>query len=118
MTSIGQDRYVRRVLDLYRATPGTRCRVRLADRQLAKNLFERRIPIQIIRAAFLLAISRRTWRPKGAEPLAPIASLHYFRPVIRELIDSPPDPEYINYLSGRLSNLAPQLAQDPEHHFP
>lgn len=118
MASSHHDPYVQTVLELYRATPGTRCRVRPADRRLAQELYERRIPIQTIRAAFLLAVSRRALRPLGAQPLAKIASLHYFRPVIQELIDSPPETEYIDYLADRLASLAPQLTAICMHQLP
>lgn len=115
MKSSAQDRYVRRVLELYRTAPGTRCRVRPADRRLAVDLFQRGVPIERVSAAFLVVLGRRILRPRAAGPLAPIASLHYFQPVIQELLDSPPDTEYIEYLRCRLSKLEPQVAILDEH---
>jgi hypothetical protein len=44
--------------------------------------------------------------------------MHYFRPIIQELIDSPPETDYIDYLADRLSGIAPRLVGIPEHQIP
>jgi hypothetical protein len=100
-----RDQYIQQILDLYRQTPGTRGRVRPADRRLAETLYQRDTCPELIRAALLLAAARRTFRPTEAEPLQPIASLHYFLPVIRELQDNPVDPGYVEYLRAKLAGL-------------
>lgn len=112
------DSYVQRVLDLFNAVPETLGFVRAADRRLAADLYRNNTPLEIVHAAFLLAVARRSSRPQDQEPLAPIASLHYFKPIIRELLNSPPDPDYIDYLRFRLADLAPGLAAPVEHHLP
>jgi|SRR5215208_3432975 len=102
--------YVEQVLDLYRRTPGTRGSARRADRRLAATLRQRGVPLELVDAALLVATARRALRPATAPPLAPIATLHYFLPVIEELLASPPDPAYFDYLRRRLASLAPALA--------
>jgi len=99
-------RYVQNVLDNYRTTPGTRGRVRTADRRLAEDLFRRGVPIQHVRAAFLIAAARRTFRDPHLDPLQPIASLHYFLPVLEELLRRPVDPDYLQHVEDRLSATA------------
>jgi len=102
-----RETYARRLLALYRATPGTRGRSRPADRRLAEQIFDHAVPLDTVHAALLLATARRTLRPSDAPHLTPIASLHYFLPVIQELLHSPPPPGYLDYLRARLG-LAPQ----------
>ena len=107
-----------RVLDHYRRTPGTLGRVRPADRRLAAILWERRVPLELVETAFLLAASRRTLRPENEPALPPVRSLHYFLPVVDELIAAPPTPEYKRYLTETLSSrteTANTTDADPRH---
>ncbi len=113
-----QHRYVQRVLELYRDTPGTSGRVRPADRRLANTLYQRQIPLSIIRAALLLTVARRTFRTLDAEPLPTIQSLHYFQNVIQELLDKPLPEGYLDYLCCRLAPLPKSLAAPDEHQIP
>jgi hypothetical protein len=100
--------YTEKVLDLYRATPGTRGLARPADRRLAENLFDRGIPIHTVYAAFVLAWTRRS-RPPTEPQLRPIATLHYFLPVIDELVAQPLDSDYLDYLRYAHAASAPRL---------
>lgn len=50
----------------------------------------------------MIAAARRTFRSAERPPLAPIRALHYFLPVIEELLEQPPAPDYVEYLAGRL----------------
>ena len=93
--------YVTALLDSYLDLPFTTTRARSADRALARSLFARRVPLDLVRAAFVLACARRSCRPLGSIPLATVRSLHYFLPVIDELRLSPPDPGYIHHLRVR-----------------
>jgi hypothetical protein len=99
------DHYVDHVLTLYRATPGTTGRARPADRRLAADLQTRRVPLLFVEHALLLAAARRSVRPRGAPPLPPARSLHYFLPVIEELLAQPLDPDYVTYLRATLHRL-------------
>jgi len=95
--------YIAAVLGAYRRTPGTLARVRPADRRLAAELFDAGVPLTVVKAAFSLAAARRAQRADGAPPLGTIRSLHYFKPVIDELIVNPPEPAYLAYLQKTLS---------------
>lgn len=101
--------YVQQALDLYRLTPGTTGHLRRCDRRLAAELHDRGISLDLIHEALLLAVARRTFRPQSAPRLAPIATLHYIRPVIDELIAEPPAPGYLSYLRYKLASIAPEL---------
>jgi|CXWL01.1.fsa_nt_gi hypothetical protein len=106
--------YVERILDLYRSARDTRGRCRTADRRLATTLEQRGVPITIVCAALILALARRRSRSPALDPLPAIASLHYFLPVIEELLHKPPAPDYIDYLRSRLG--LPAVSAQPENH--
>lgn len=97
-TALAQEQYIQRMLQRYRETPTTDGHVRAADRQLARRLFRRGVPVALVEAAFSLAATRRLRRQDQAQPLNPIRSLHYFLPVLEELLADPPDPDYIDLL--------------------
>ena len=54
-----QREYVRRLLEAYRATPGTCGAVRRPDRVLAAQLHERGVPLEAVENALVLAAARR-----------------------------------------------------------
>jgi hypothetical protein len=101
--------YVDAVLSAYRSCPGTTGHVRRPDRLLAGALYDRGISFDAIRAAFVLAAARRTFRPADAPPLQTIRSLHYFLPVINEIVrNNNLDAFYIRYLELKLNGLPDQ----------
>ncbi len=104
-----QAHYVQTVLALYRKLPDTPHRHSRYDRLLAAQLCQRHVPLALIEAAFLLASARRLLRDPSFPPLNPIRSLHYFLPVIDELLDQPLSPTYINYLRHKLASHHPPL---------
>lgn len=103
---LSRDSYVKQSLELYRCVPGTLGRIRREDRLLAADLHDRGIPLSTLEAAFVLAAARRCYRPPNAHPLAPIRSMHYFLPVIEEILDNPPAPEYLAYLKSKIKQYA------------
>lgn len=105
---VSRNLYVHRVLELYRLMPGTSGHIRRSDRQLAASLHDRGISIDIVSTALLLAAARRTFR--SGEPLPPISSLHYIRPLIDELLVAPAAPDYVSYISRKLGTVAPNFA--------
>lgn len=110
--------YVQRVLDLYRLAPGTSRHLRRSDRRLARELHDRGVSLEMVYAAMILAVARRTFRSESAPPLAPIATLHYIRPVIDELIAQPPEPGYLSYIRYKLATVAPDFVAAGDHQLP
>lgn len=100
--------YIETLLKLYLSLPETPSRTSRYDRELASQLCERKVPMEIIEAAFLLASARRLFRDPAMAPLQPIRSLHYFLPVIEEVSAGPPSPDYVRHLRLKL---APSLDQ-------
>lgn len=99
------DEYIRRVLEAYRATPGTCGVVRKPDRAFALRLYARGVPLLSVENALLLAAARRLMRPIGAPPLALIRSLAYFSPVIDEVLELRVGDAYFQHLRHRLSRI-------------
>jgi hypothetical protein len=97
--------YTTQLIDLYRHTPGTLGRVRREDRRLAADLHQRGVSLHTVAEAFLLATARRCLRASDAVPLAPVRSLHYFVPVIEEVIANPLPPGYSEYLKVKLDKI-------------
>jgi hypothetical protein len=95
--------YRQTLLDLYLRLPDTPCRVSRHDGRLARQLWERDIPLTTAETALLLASLRRAARPPGAIPLGPIRSLHYFLPVIEELLTQPVPESYLVYLRSKIT---------------
>jgi len=99
---MNQQQYVRLVLDCYRRTPETVGHVRPADRRMAIELYKRRIPLSVVKAALILATARRMFRPPESAPLATVRSMHYFVPVIDEILNKPLHPDYVQYLRSKI----------------
>jgi len=97
--------YIDQVLELYRHTPGTLGRVRREDRRLALELHSRGVSLRVIQEALLLATVRRCLRAPDAAPLAPVRSLHYFIPVIEEIMATPLQDGYADYLKWKIRKI-------------
>lgn len=114
--NLNRTHYLKRLLDRYCGLPHTAARrPSPSDRLLADQLFNRRISLEIIDTAFLIAIARRTLRDPQAPPLPPIRSLAYFLPLIDEVQRLPPDPAYLDYLRAKadLNVQIPTESRDP-----
>ncbi len=102
------DNYVEKLLDLYLGLPQTPSRASRDDRRLAQQLRHQKTPLETVESAFLLAIARRSSRDPALPPLQPIRSLHYFLPVIEELLATGVSPNYLQYLRRILAPLLDQ----------
>ena len=84
--------------------------MRREDRRLAAGLHARGVPLLTVEGAFLLASARRCLRAQDAQPLNPVRSLHYFLPVIEEVLARPLPDGYAEYLKNKLKRI--QAAHD------
>jgi len=103
--AMNREEYVRRVLEVYRTTPGTTGSVRRPDRVLAIQLHQRGISVDKIENALALAAVRRHIRPVDASPLTTVRSLAYFLPVIEEVLQMEVGEEYFQYIRQKLQRL-------------
>ena len=95
--------YRQTLIDLYLRLPDTPRRLHRFDLLLVRQLWQRQIPLTIIETALLLASSRRAARRPDAMPLGPIRSLHYFLPVIEELLAQAVPESYLAYLRSKVT---------------
>ena len=107
--ALDRRQYVQRVLDGYRRTPTCAGQVRREDRRLAHRLYDQRIPLPLVEAAFSLAAMRRLYRPFEAAPLVPVRSLHYFLPIFDEIRQQAFDSGYIDYAEWKVRNAEQNL---------
>lgn len=94
--------YVNAVAANYVRLPETPLRASRRDRQLAGVLYDRRIPLRVLWAAFVVVATRRTVRAPDQPRLEPIRTLYYFLPAIDEILASPLEPDYVDYLAAKL----------------
>ncbi len=105
--------YVEAVIALYRRLPDTATPPRCADRHLAAHWHRRGVRLELLDAALRLASARRLARDPEAPPLPPVRSLHYYRPVVDELLALPDPDRYAAYLRHRLAMSGSPLIPDP-----
>ena len=98
--------YILQTLQAYRLTPQTTLPSSRSSRQLAASLFDQGVPLQTVQSAMLLVAVRRLFRPPQAAPLPPIRTLHYFLPVIEEIMLNPLPHDYVLYLRTKLHRLS------------
>lgn len=94
--------YVAAVLTLYVDLPDTPLRASVQDQRQARLWFDRRVPLEVVETALLLACLRRTVRPADVPPLPRVRSLAYFQPLIEELREHPAPGGYLEYLRVKL----------------
>ena len=97
--------FTKSLIRLYLSLPETPQRAGRIDWILANHLFDRKIPIETIKQAMMLASVRRLARPPEMPRLAPIRSLNYFVPVIEELLEQPLPDGYAEYLERKVVSL-------------
>jgi len=93
MDNFSQNDYVQQVLAAYCQTPTTSGRAHRQDRLLAVRFYERHIPLDVIKNAFVLGAVRRLYRDPDNPPLPPVRSLHYFCGLIEEVLNLKTHPK-------------------------
>lgn len=95
--SLDRAAFAAQVICLYLDDPDTPDIPSSADWDIARNLFDLGIPLDLVRHAFQLAFARRHRRP-GTDISSPIRSLAYFRTVALNLTPEERDPAYMRYI--------------------
>lgn len=101
MTSVAGPAYVAAVLVLYIELPDTPRTASAYDQAVARSLFQRGVPLDIVESALLLGSLRRRNRPQGALPLPPVRSLAYFASNIDQILQQPLPAGYREYLRSK-----------------
>ena len=106
--------YARAVIDAYVRLPATPGRARREDRRLAAELHARGVPLAVVETALLLGVVRKARPLSQPAPPQAIRSLHYFLPVIKEILQDPPPAPYIDYLREVVAESVRECAQVQE----
>ena len=75
------------------------------DRLFARLLYEQRVPLRVVYAAFVLAIARREVRSASLPRLPAIRTLRFFQGAIDEVVQAGLDPAYVHYLAAKIKPL-------------
>lgn len=108
MTHRARQAYTEAVVTNYVRLPGTPLRPSRQDRRFARLLFDQRVPLRVVYAAFVLATVRREVRPDNLPRLPAIRTLHYFQGAIDEILQTGIDPDYIQYIAAKIKHLVAQ----------
>jgi len=100
--------YVDAVVTNYVRLPGTPLRASRQDRHFAGSLYEQRVPLRAVYAAFVLAIARRELRSASLPRLPAIRTLRFFQAAIDEVLKAQLDPAYVHYLAAKITPLVAQ----------
>jgi hypothetical protein len=100
------DRYVTSIRDCYLSLGHITVNFGAADRSIAKNFFDRRIPLGFVRDAMLLGACRKYESWFSGKPPQVVQSLRYFEPIIAEVRTTPLPAGYSNYLRRKLHSYA------------
>jgi len=84
--------YLNAVIRNYVRLPGTPLRASRGDRHFAGVLYQQRVPLRVVYAAFALAIARREIRSPSLPRLPAIRTLRFFQGAIDEVFETKPDP--------------------------
>jgi hypothetical protein len=90
--------YMNTILDHYVSAADTPATARRADRALAGSFHRRGVPLTDVIHAIRLCMLRRHKRDPALDPLEPICSLAYMRPLVEQLQRKPHDPGYVEYI--------------------
>ena len=96
--------YVHAALECYLWLPGTATVTSRHDRRCVEQLYRRGVPLEVVKAAMMVAVARRTFR--RGDPLPRVRAVSYFLPVVEELLQFPCDPDYLEYIKRKLHPLA------------
>lgn len=105
---MNRNAYIDRVLRFYLEAPDTPSKPRRGDRDIAGQLHEQKVPIELIQHALALASLRRRLRPIDAESLEPIRSLAYLQPILQHLRETGVDDAYRQHIADRYEDLKTQ----------
>ena len=105
MTPVAGSAYVAAALLLYVELPDTPRRASAYDQAVARSLFDRGVPLDVVESALLLGSLRRRNRPGKALPLPPVRSLAYFSSVIDEILHQPLPAGYHGYLRSKADQI-------------
>ncbi len=111
----GEAPYVAAVKQLLLARACVRSSFSVADERLAREWFERGIPLDQVEQTILFACSRKYISWRNGQTKAPINSLRYFESTLEEIRAQNVDPEYWGYVRSRVERVEKLWLASKEH---
>ncbi len=87
----------------------------VADERLAREWFERGIPLEIVEQTILLACSRKYISWRNGQSKALINSLRYFESTLEEIRGQKIDPEYWGFIRFRMQRVEKLWIESKDH---
>jgi hypothetical protein len=97
--------YIAAIKKLLSARACVRSSFSLADERLARDWFERKIPLILVEQTSLLACSRKYISWRNGQCKTPINSLRYFESTLEEIRGQKTDPAYWDFIRFRMQRL-------------
>lgn len=101
----GETAYIAAVKKLLLERACIRPSFSVADERLAREWFERDIPLDQVEQTILFACSRKYISWRNGQARAPINSLRYFESTLEEIRGQKIDPEYWGYIRFRMQRV-------------
>ncbi len=105
--------YLRAVIDLYLAAPGSPKRATRADWAIAATLYDRQIPIKRLAHAIRIATLRCHLPSHGLASSPSVRSLAYYRTVAQRLSGAECESGYVDYVTKSYTTLLEDCQQPP-----
>jgi hypothetical protein len=97
--------YIAAVKKLLSARACIRSSFSVADERLAREWFERGVPLELVEQTILVACSRKYVSWRNGQCKSPINSLRYFESTLEEIRGQKTDPEYWNFTRFRMQRV-------------
>jgi len=111
----GETAYIAAVKTLLLGRACVRPSFSVADERLAREWFERGIPLDQVDQAILFACSRKYISWRNGQTKAPINSLRYFESALEEIRGQKIDPEYWGYIRLRMQRVEKLWLESKDH---
>jgi hypothetical protein len=111
----GEDAYVATVKELFLARACVRPSFSVADERLAREWFERGIPLEQVEQTILCACGRKYISWRNGHPKVSINSLRYFASTLEEIRAQKIEPEYWGYIRFRMERVEKLWIEGDRH---
>lgn len=111
----GEAAYIAAVKKLLLARACVRPSFSVSDERLAREWFERGIPLDQVEQTILFACSRKYISWRNGQAKAPINSLRYFESTLEEIRGQKIDPEYWGFIRFRMQRVEKLWLENKDH---
>jgi len=114
----GEAAFVTGIKNLLSARACVKSSFSVADERLAREWYERGIPLDLVEQTILFACSRKYISWRNGQSKNPINSLRYFESALEEIQAQKIDPEYWGYIRFRMERVEKLWLESEDHRAP